>query len=388
MKKTKQKLAAGIENILAIGNDFGLDSFDSGSGDLYESYQCYKEEQSGSFDDIDKLYKADRLLQNIITIPVFDSLANWRDITGNEQLASHDEAFDFVEMVKEASEKARLHDLSCIFPVLRFIDTNRIVSPRVDIERIIRPVYVSALVVHDRVLSGSDLDENINSPNYKKPLMYKCGDVEIHHSRLVLFGADECSFMDSIAGYMRDFHGTAARLYEAIRRNQSFVYKADFSEAAKYVQAQRKVGGHVQKNQLQIIAEAKASSAKANLTDNNVLVIGKNEEITDFQSQNIDDLVKAFEQQMILISGISGIPVSYLFSIIKTGLSDSGLSTILIYSQALDRFRSRSIDKPLRKLDRIFSRIYGFEYSPDSWTWSDTKAEEMIQSIRGTDNES
>lgn len=377
--------AAGIESILAVGQDFGLDSFDSSAGGLHESYQQFFDafHKTNTGFDVQKLYVADRLLQKIIGIPVFDALANWREIT-NTRLAEYDQAFDFVELCQDASEKARLNDLSCIYPVLRFKDTGRMPASKTPLSRIVRPVEVSALVVHPKVMAGDELDENIHSPNFGKPIFYKCGDVEIHHSRLILFGADEPSFMQSIAGYLRDFHGVAARLYEAIRRNQSFIYKADFAEAVKYLQAQMKTGQQHQKSQLEIIAETKAKSAKANLAENNVLIIGQNENIDQQSAQNIDDLVKAFEQQMTLLSGVSGITASQLFSIFPSGLNTGNFQNTEVYSQALDRYRSQSIDKPLRRLDRFFATIYSFDYTPDSWQWNDTKAEELLVRLRAT----
>jgi len=127
----------------------------------------------------------------------------------------------------------------------------------------------------------------------------------------------------------------------------------------------------------------KARTLAVNLNDNNVAVIGQNESIVNFQAQNIDDLVKAYEQQMYLLSGVADIPASRLFALIQSGMGNSGFQDVENYSQSLDTLRSKMVDKGLRKLDGILAQVNNFEYDRDSWTWNDTKAEEMLLRLRG-----
>lgn len=372
--------------ILAIGRDYGQDFDDSAAGELADGYREYKESCSGKSKqskDISKTYKMDRIAQKIVKVPVFDSLANWRDIS-SEPLKEHDSRLELVEVFKSALELSRLNGAACIFPVLKYTDTQRPVSPRLSIESINRPVEVSAVVVHHKVAMSNEVDIDICSPNYGKPIFYKCGEVEIHHTRAIIVGDIECPFFDSIAGYLCDFHTALKRLSMAVRRNSAFVLKADFAEAQKYIGAIKKVGG-TPKSDLEQIADIKASSVAHNLNDNNVAIIGLNESLLNFQAQNIDDLVAAAEQQMYLLSGAGDVLVSRLFSIVKSGLGNSGFQDVQNYAQSLDTLISEMVDPSLRKMDRILSVVYEFDYRPDSWAWNPTKAEQMLLSLRGSE---
>ena len=379
-------------NIVARG-DYGLDEFYSGAGELADSYKDLVESCHGKkTGDVDyqAILCADKVAQKIVNIPVFDALSNWRDDLGSE-IKSHDERLMFVDVIKKAARKSRLYpEGALLLPVIKYADniSNRAVSFSVPLERIVngsRNVEIQSIAIAYENLEIGELEDDLISPNFGLPKEYKVGDLKIHHSRGILLGG-ECSFFHGIAPFLKDFHTMAARLHEAVRRNGSFIYKADFESAREYAQNLATVqGGNVQ-TELEAIASLKATCAKQNLAESNVLLIGLQEEVSQLQSQVIDDLVEALTQQMELLAGIADIPASRLFGIVKSGLGDSANRGLQNYSQALDTYRSEEIDPVLHELDKFFADVYGFEFSR-AYTWNDTKAEEMILQINGKNDD-
>lgn len=375
------------ESILALGHDMGLDTFDSSSGELSQQYSNLKDvacgKKSGIKFDPEKTFKSDRIAQKAVKIPVFDSLANWREIN-IPKLKSHDKRLDMVEVFKEAGELSRLYGRALIFPIIKYKDTGRPVSAKTPLEKIIRPVEISNCVVSCDFLDSDQKDEDICSDNYMKPLFYKRGDVEIHYTRCLIVGGD-CPFFQSIVGFLCDLHTSTARLYEAMRRNGSFVYKADFDAASRMIDKALAVGNNP-KTTLQIVAETKAKIAKQNLKENNVLTIGLTEDIEHFQVQTIDDLIAARDQDLRVFACLAGLLPIHLGVQSSSGLNSGNFQNTEIYSQSLDSYRSENIDKPLRKMDSIIAFIYKFKYDRDKWKWKDTKAEEMLVRLRGSES--
>lgn len=374
--------------LAAGGHDYGLDDFYSKSGELSKNYKRVVSAcKTGDWFDIDlhQLYCNDIIAKKIIDIPVFDALSNWRETPAG--MAEIEKEFSIPELMRKATRYARLHGFVLIMPLLKYRDTQRQIAPSVRLERVManpRPIELAGIVILHKNIEQGDLEEDICSENYDLPKDYRVGDLKIHHSRIIRMGG-ECPFFNALSYPLHDFHEMFARLYEAVRRNGAFVYKADFEKIMPYVEALQKTTGDDAKTLLQAIADLKAQTAKKNLAENNVLIIGQDEEIERFEAQNIDDLVQATEQQMKLLAGIADIPVSRLFGLIQSSLGNNADRGLENYSQALDTMLSEFVDPSLKALDKFIGLVRNITVS-DEYVWNPTRAEELILSRREVEN--
>jgi len=181
-----------MEDVFALGHDYGQDYDLSSSGKLADDYRLFNDTKSGKSKqhvNIENTYAEDSIAQQIIETPVFDALSNWRNIT-NPVLAELDKNLDISESFKYGLEQSRLKGMTFVYPVLKYADTRRPVKPSIALSQVIntgRPLEVSNIVVLTNKLDhSSEIDEDICSENYGNPIMYSCNSEDIHHSRLVV----------------------------------------------------------------------------------------------------------------------------------------------------------------------------------------------------------
>ena len=372
-KKPKIKAAAVPMSASSFGDvDFST-AFDTGaSGILADGYrQSIQAHGIGTVDYSarDASYRNDRLAQKIVTIPVFDSLYNWR--TDN----LHDDEYGFKALVKEACELARRYNDVVIFPIIVNRKTNRPIVATRKLESIVKSSskIIKFTIIHENIVFDEECDQDFQSVNYGQPKTVTIGNVSIHPSRLIVLNKNGLSFFESILVSLGDFHESMRRLAIASRRNSAFALSTNWESIAAQLDAKLMATGHA--TRLDVITQERARSLYKNLNDVNVAILNHDEKLQHFQANNIGDLVASSAHHMTVLSGNVDIPYSRLFSKNSSGIGDNGLETFENYNQSLIGYRDREVTPLINSLDSFVNVID--DVSLSDWEWNLTRAEEV-----------
>lgn len=383
MRKT---VAANVDG-LSFDDAYGL----CGSGELAGLYNEIAglgdyEGAKTEIKTIDEVLKKDYIAQKIISIPVFDALSNWRgtaDQRSQSEGLSIDNTLNIALHIQEAAEKARKYGLCVLLPIIKDSNGNDI-SLGQDIASIDSAEIDRLVVLHEQI-ETSDYETDISKPNFGLPNQLKIGSTEIHPSRVLFFGnlkePIENSFFKSIVFDLAEYHESKKRKQNGVRRNSAFVYEGNFEAIRQYIIDRADATG--QSIDINKITKTMARAIFNNLNESNIAVINQGDKIHNFQLNVIDDLVKNVDQSMQILSAVADIPMSRLFGKPPSGLSSSGQLDYENYSQALDGWRAREIERPLAKMDEIISQVYGIEFTRQEWVWLPTRAEEIRLRLSG-----
>lgn len=329
--------------------------------------------------DYSDIYKRDGLAQQIITVPVDDAISNWRDIEGD--YAAIDSQLNVKKAVKQALIESRLNGTAIIYPVIRVVGTNRVVSPKRRLDLILNDqnqYEIAALQVFGGVSYSEELETNIASTRFGQPLMYQASNLQFHNSRVALFGDENCPYFESIVGYLADYHLARASKRKAVKRNNSFSLKADLTDLINHLKNKRAGDGE---DLLEKVADLKGEILKRNLDECEIAVIGQVEEINQFQLNTIKDLISDVEQEQKTLSGLVRIPISRLFGIFTGGFSNSGLEAMENYAISLDNLINNSVIDPLMQVDQIIAAISGT--AAPIFEFKQSAAELIVERLRG-----
>ncbi len=315
----------------------------------------------------------DRVAQKILSIPVNDSLANWRAVGNGE--ATTDKDLKTSQIFQEAAIFARTYGCAAILPILKDSD-GRIIPPSVTLETAkTRGATVDKLLLSTTNLKlGAEVETNFYKANYGWPKKLWIGNIPVHPSRVVLLGAyNKGSYFNSIRTDLADYHEAKRRLQIASRKNSAIILETNVEKIRQLLQAAQSATGATL--DLNHVLKERARALFENFNDVNVGVINEGEKVHHYQQTNIKDLVLAVQLTKLILSGVADIPFSRLFGKGTSGIASNSETDFENYAQALDSFRANFIEGPLDYYDFIISELTG--QAPVSYTWNDTKAEEM-----------
>ena len=380
-----------MHNIKAahLGNESFDGVVDTGaSGDFanaYRSEQGYKD-KSEHFELLRSTYDQDRVAQRVIETPIYDALANWRD-SDNSALNACDEELNTKKHLSKAIIEDALLGQSVILPILensvgRVLPFNQKLDTVVDRGE----VTIKHLCVYsENVCFDEEVEKDIRSDCFGKPKKIEIGLVKVHPSRVIILGNNNRSYFDSVKSYLADYHEARRRKQIAVRRNNAFFLKSDWDKILQMLRAQEQAQG--KRFNIEDITQERARALFKNLNDHNIAVGNLTEELENFQLNNIDDLIKNVDQEMQTLSGVSGIPYSKLWGKSSSSLGNNSQESFENYNQELKNHRSVNIRPVLEELDTFISKVKGFEYSPNDWTFNPTIAEETRLVLGGEIND-
>lgn len=392
MSETDNTTDQGLVMASGFGDQNFNEAFDLGqSGTIADGYKelaGYEYTDGADFtmrtvvDMIKPIYDTDRIAQKIITVPVADALANWREVDNPEVATLEDNVYAGLAF-SEAIIKARLYGCAVILPILRRPDGGLIAASRT-LDNVIASepniVVDKLLVACKEVRFHGALETNIYAPNYGLPKKMDIGTVKVHPSRCIIVGGLDSSFFGSIRADLIEYHESRRRLQTAAKKNGALILETDVDKIAQMLKKIERTTGEALS--VKEVTNRRARTLFANFNETDVGVLNAGEKAHFYQAQNLSDLVNVVELNKRNLSGVSDIVFSRLFGKPSGTLGGSSDVDFENYSQSLDSLRVSDAEPALRTYDEIIAKVLGIE-NGFSYDWNDTRVEELRLSLRG-----
>lgn len=341
----------------------------------------------------DRLY-TDALIKKALNIPIEDSLSEWRTLTDKE-LKNKDSELDIKDFIIKASKIARKYGESLLVPVLINKINNKIdvFSLSIPLDKLLleyKNLEVLKFIIIDKFEHSEAIETNILKDNYGLCKYYTFNNgkkvVKIDPSRVIHIQNDEYnkSFIDSILVYFYNFTSRNNEVTRAVNEANWIILKTNFKMIQQDISARLGLN-HITNNMIgnRDIVRTKTEEGiknrlinmRLNAHSSSSYAIDKDiEDIQQIKKENIDQMNTASESALQLIAGVADVPMSRFLGRKVSGMG--GSADTPNYIQFLHGFRSKLIDKPLKKIDKFLMSIYKNIKNTD-YQWNET----IIQKI-------
>ena len=370
--------------------DFSKAFDNCASGEIANAYRTYvdeselsdgtdEEQNAKRFQALRSIYEKDRIAQKIVKIPVDDAIYNWRT-TSSEVINNFDEDNHASQAFIKAGKDARLFGISAIVPI--FVDSQgKKLTLNRPLEEIISEgaIFKAFHIATENLTLSGEIQKDILSPQYGMPKRIKVGKLVTDPSRIILI-KDTPNFFNSVIGDLSEYHEAKTRLSGAVRRNLAIILTTDAQKISQSIKAIEAATGA--KKDFNETLSYRARALFDNLNDINVAVLNSGETLQFFEKSNIKDLITNVELQMKVLSGVSDVSITRLFTKIgSSSLGDSSQSELDNYSQALETLISDLFGDSLIAYDEFLKTVLKIESFTS--TWNPTRAEALRNAAVG-----
>lgn len=307
-------------------------------------------------EDFEQLYRYSGLARKAVDLPAFEMTRQWITIP-------QDEDGDILERMEELSVKKRVRDAlkwASLFGgalIVMILDDGGSLETPLNEEGL---RSVADLVVYDRhqITWGQvELNQDVNSPNFGKPEFYtitpytsgSVSQFRIHYSRVIRVEGNDLPGREKARN-----DGWSASVYESMYeelRNLGVINNSTAGIVQDFIQAVINI-----ENLSEMIAGGQEDLVQKRLDIMNLgrsvmkTILLDKEETYSKEASSVAGLADLVDRAMIMLSTVTGIPVTKLFGRSSAGMNSTGDNDIRNF---YDEIKSKQEDVLLPVISRI-----------------------------------